>query len=290
MAMIYTIDEEDDWKSEEVWKKANPSWPILNQIDFRDDAQAAIDFAHHETNFKNLRLNVWTDAPSVWIKADDWTAGKHPVRSEEELASIPCYGGMDFAAVKDLTSLVLNFPMGDGTRHIKCWFWIPEKKVREKEDRVDYWVWKKQGHIRVIQGDAINHRELAHEVKQILDKFNVRGLTYDKYGIGEAVIQILLDDGFPVNNLHPLKQVATMFEPGISKIEEEISFQKINHENNPILKWNIANTVIHQSATGARGLDKKKSTQRIDGTAALVMSIVEEINAEPEFVPKARFV
>ena len=188
---------------------------------------------------------------------------------------------MDFAAVKDLTSLVLNFPLPGDKRHIKAWFWIPEIKVREKEDQVDYWVWKEEGFINVIRGDAINHNELALEVMDILSRYNVQGLTYDKYGVGEMTVTTMLDNGFPIDKLHPLKQVTIMFEAPISKIEQDVAYRRINHENNPVLRWNIANTIIYQSKTGARGFDKQKVTNRIDGATALAMSIAEELSSAP---------
>lgn len=271
MSMIFTIDEDDDWKDNKVWVKANPSWPILNQAEFREDAESAMQFAHRETNFKNLKLNVWTDAASVWIKDDDWMK----CAGEKKEPTGPCYAGADFAESKDLCALVIQWP-GE-IRHVKAWFWIPEKKVREKEDRVDYWVWKKQGVIDVIPGDAIDHNYLAAEVLKILDRYHVQGLTYDKYGIGEAVIQTMIDLGFPVTMLHPMKQQTTQYEAPISKMEQEILLQRVNHEGNPVLRWNMQNVVIFVDSYGGRKFNKSKVSEKIDGAVALAMSYAEEM-------------
>ena len=65
---------------------------------------------------------------------------------------------------------------------------------------------------------------------EILGKYNVQGLTYDKYGIGEAVIQSIIGGGYPVEKLHPMKQQTTQYQGPIRKLEEEILLQKINHE------------------------------------------------------------
>ena len=277
--IIYTMDEDDQWKNESSWIKANPSWSILNQIEFNQEAEEAINFAHAETGFKNLRLNIWTDSELSWIKDDDWMtcAGEE---KEEELKGIACYAGADFAESKDLCSLVLNFPLSDGTRHVKSFFWIPEKKVREKEDHVDYWVWKKQGKIFVIDGDAINHSELAVQVMNILDNYNVQGMTYDKYGIGEAVIQVMIDRGFPVDKLHPMKQTTTEYQQPIRKLEEEISLKKINHEGHPVLRWCIQNVILFMDSFGGVKFNKSKVSEKIDGAVALAMSFAEEINTE----------
>ena len=282
LPLIYTIDEEDDWKSEATWIKANPSWPILNQVEFKEDAEEAIDSAHMETAFKTLKLNIWTDAESVWIKDEDWI--KCSGKSREPVGV--CYGGADFAESKDLCALVLQWP-GD-PRHIKSWFWIPEKKVREKEDRVDYHDWKKSGHLRVIPGDAIDHQQLAIEVLGILEKYQVQGLTYDKYGIGEAVIQSMMHEGYPVDKLHPMKQQTTQYQGPIRKLEEEILLQKINHEGHPVLQWNIRNVVLYMDSYGGVKFNKSRAIEKIDGAVALAMSYAEELGAEKPITPTFR--
>ena len=283
MAIIYTLDEEDDWKAEASWIKANPSWPIMNQVELRDDSESAMQFAHMETSFKTLKLNIWSDSDSVWIKDDDWMR----CAGEAKEPTGPCYAGADFAESKDLCALVIQWP--GSPRHVKSWFWIPEKKVREKEDRVDYWVWKKEGHLRVIQGDAIDHQQLAFEVLQILQQYSVAGLTYDKYGIGEAVIQSMVNDGFPVDKLHPMKQQTTQYQGPIRKLEEEIMLEKINHEGHPVLRWNIANVVLFMDSYGGVKFNKSRVTEKIDGAVALAMSIAEELGSEPEFDGNIRF-
>jgi len=281
MSMIYTIDEEDDWKNEASWIKANPSWPILNQIEFRDDAAAAIDFAHHERNFKNLKLNIWTDVNEVWMTNEEWNGCAIPSMTDAELAGLPCFAGADFAEIKDLCSLVLNFQVNDLT-YCKPYFWVPEKKVREKEDIVDYDIWRKQEHIRVIQGDAINHNELAREVLEIIHKYNIRGLTYDKYGIGEAVIQSMIDDGYPTDKLHPIKQNTTFFQGPIVTLEERIGIGVFRHDGNPVMEWNIRNTEVFYDSYGGKKFIKSKAVNKIDGSVALAMSIAEELGAPTE--------
>jgi phage terminase large subunit-like protein len=209
------------------------------------------------------------------MKDDDWMKCAGPAK---DMKGQRCYAGADFAESKDLCALVLNFPDGD-KRHLKSFFWIPEKKVREKEDHVDYWVWKKQGHITVIPGDAIDHSELAVQITKILDMYNVQGITYDKYGIGEPVVQILINNGFPVDRLHPMKQTTTESTQAIRKIEEEVSLERINHEGHPVLRWNIANAVLYMDSFGGVKFNKSKSIEKIDGAWAMTMAFAEEINS-----------
>ena len=277
-SLIYTLDDGDDWKDPKNWIKANPSWNVMNKIEYKQEAEEAIQFTHAETAFKNLRLNIWTDSHMTWIKADDWVKCAGRVRNVD-LKGIPCHAGADFASTTDLNALVLNFPMKDGTRHIKSWFWIPEKKVREREDHVPYWEWKQAGLLGVVGGDAIDHHELSKEILKVLSFYNVKGMSYDKYGIGEAVIQSMIEDGYPTSKLHPLKQQTTQLQGPIRMMEEEILLQRINHEGNPILQWNISNVVLYTDTYGGVKFNKSKNPDKIDGAVALAMSFAEEINS-----------
>ncbi len=281
-SIIYTIDEGDDWKDESSWVKANPSWPILEKIEFKDEAKEAIDRATAETSFKNLRLNIWTDINEVWLKTEEWQACEmDPPIEDVNLIGLPCWAGADFAETKDLCSLVLNFKLTNGHTYTKYFFWIPSKKVREQEDRVDYWPWKKAGYVRVIEGDAINHEELAIEVAEILHKYQAKGLTYDKYGIGEAVIQSMINDGYPLDRLHPIKQTTTFFQGPIVCIEERIGIGEFRHDGSPVMAWNISNTEVFYDSYGGKKFVKSKARNKIDGSVALAMSIREELDAPP---------
>jgi len=181
--------------------------------------------------------------------------------------------------VKDINALVLNFPM-DGIRHFKCWFWIPEDKVQKKEDIVDYWIWKKQGFIRVIPGNAIDQDELAKEVLNILLQYNVRGVAYDRWG-SDGVVQSIIKGGFPASKLDPYKQTTLDMTIPTKTLETAIMLGKINHEGNPVLRWMASNVVIYMDSSGGMKFDKSKSIEKIDGMVAMAMSVGEELSSDP---------
>ncbi len=274
-SMIYGLDEEDDWKTEESWIKANPSWDLLNKEEFRDEGGEATNFPHAEVNFKTKRLNVWTNAETVWIKDEDWMKCDGPVR--DDLTDTPCYGGLDLASTKDINALVLNFPLPDGTRHFKSWFWIPEAKVEEKEDIVNYWVWKKQGLIRVLPGNAIDQDELAKDILSILLQYNVVGLAYDRWG-SDGVIQAIQKGGFPQAKLDPYKQTTLDMTIPTKELESAIMLEKINHEGNEVLRWMASNVVIYMDSSGGMKFDKSKSIDKIDGMVSMAMAVGEELS------------
>jgi phage terminase large subunit-like protein len=48
---------------------------------------------------------------------------------------------------------------------------------------------------------------------------------------------------------------------------------RIRHGCHPVLDWNIANTIVDMDAAGNIKPNKRKSTEKIDGTVALVMGL-----------------
>ncbi len=64
-------------------------------------------------------------------------------------------------------------------------------------------------------------------------------------------------------------------------LEEMVLCQTIEHADNPILKWNVANASVKRGTTGLMHLDKSSATERIDGLAALLNALAA-YTADPE--------
>ena len=280
LAVIYTLDKDDDWTDEQMWKKANPSWSIINQDDFRDEAKMAKTSLTEQPKFKTKRLCIWTDAETTWIAHEDWMKCAGEEMSYEDLKDIRCWGGLDLANVRDLNALVLNFPLPDGTRHIKCWFWIPYDKVRSKEDVVDYWEWKEMGLIRVVGGNSIDQEDLAQDLLSILEKYNLQSLAYDRWG-SDRVVQGLQKGGIPNSKLDEYKQTVLDMTKPVREIEAAVMEKRLNHEGNPVLSWMAGNVVLDIRSDESMKFNKQKSIDKIDGMVALAMAIGSEMSSGP---------
>jgi phage terminase large subunit-like protein len=61
--------------------------------------------------------------------------------------------------------------------------------------------------------------------------------------------------------------------PAVDALKAEILDRKLKHPSHPVLTWNCWNSVVEIDPTGARKLDKAKSSEQIDGMVALAMAI-----------------
>ena len=80
----------------------------------------------------------------------------------------------------------------------------------------------------------------------------------------------LQNEGVP---MEPFGQGFVSLSSPSKQLEALILGKEIIHDGNPVLKWMIANTVMEEDAAGNIKPSKKKSSEKIDGTTALVSAL-----------------
>ena len=113
---LYTAPPEDNpWKLA-TWKKANPALGDFRSFeDVKRLALQAQRMPAAEMSFRNLILNQRCDATAQFINAAAWKSCGEPVPNNAQLKGRPCYAGLDLAATKDMTALILAFAGDDGS-------------------------------------------------------------------------------------------------------------------------------------------------------------------------------
>lgn len=271
--VIYTIDEKDDWKDPRVWMKANPNWNIsVIPERFESEFQGAMNDPTKEVSFKTKNLNIWVDAPEVWIPDEKWMACQHKT-TDDDLRRKECWAGIDLASHVDLTALVLFFPEVKGHPVIKAFFWIPEDKIKEKEDRVDYRDWVSRKLITVTEGGIIDVDQMSDDVMKILKEYNVKLLSYDPYMMHHGVIQNIQKLGFPASKMNQYAQSLKNMSPPTKEFQRMVISGELDHMGNPVLRWNMRNVVILQDTNENIRPDKKRSAEKIDGIVAAITAI-----------------
>ena len=71
--------------------------------------------------------------------------------------------------------------------------------------------------------------------------------------------------------------------PAIDAMERAVLDRNIEHPNNPVLTWTIANAVATMDPAGNRKIDKDKARFRIDPAVALamLMGVKVKMRAKP---------
>jgi phage terminase large subunit-like protein len=172
--VIYSAADTDDWTSEKVWRKVNPSLGITVDIEkLRVACENAKQNPAEENLFRQLRLNQWVKQSVRWMPMDKWDKCAFPVDAEE-LRGRTCYGGLDLSSTTDITAFVLVFPPLDESDkyQILPFFWIPEENIdqRVRRDHVPYDVWERQGFLYTTEGNVVHYGFIETFIEEYNDQ------------------------------------------------------------------------------------------------------------------------
>jgi phage terminase large subunit-like protein len=274
--IIYTLDEDDDWKNPKVWIKANPNLGVSIQ---RKHIEERVSLASSSTikirDVKTKNLNIWCRSVLGWISAENWQKCGKIKFKEPDLEGRKCYGGLDLSATQDISAFALTFPPeneGEAYKNIYR-FYIPEELVADKEDfdKVPYSAWIDEGLIYATPGNVIDYDYIEADIKNMAERFEIVEFCFDPYHAQELVNH-LTDAGI---NMIPIRQSYAMMSPMCGAYEQKVLSVQMAHNNNPVMNWMISCVEMKSDRQGnimpmkpRRGAGGK----RIDGVVANVMS------------------
>jgi phage terminase large subunit-like protein len=277
LPVIYEATKEDDWHSEETWKKANPNYGVsLNIKEFKRAYHKACNEVSTENTFKKLRLNMKTEQSERWIDMLLWDlCGKNKVRAVdfrghpvdiERFRGRPCIGGLDLSSTIDTSSLVLMFPE-DGFQIIS-FFWIPEVNAdtKEKTDKVPYRQWANEGWIKLTPGNRIDYAFIKQQIIDVCEIVDMKQLGFDPWNATQLSIDLTENHGIPMKMV---RQGFVTMNEACKKMEADMAKGIIDHGGNPILRSHASNVMVKKDPSGSIKIDKEKSSEKVDGMVAL---------------------
>lgn len=265
--MLYMPDDDDAWDNPMTWHKVNPNYGVSLSAAYMDNEYKEAQMRGGSTlaAFCTKNLNMWVDAPTVWI-SDDIVKENNKDLDESLLLGEECYVGIDLASKTDLTCASFFFP---NYKAFKCLYIVPEAKVIEQNDRVDYRLWAEQGWLVVAPGKVIDEEWYMTRLMQELDKYDVRCIAYDPWGMWNMIQKFGRYQEFLLEYQQSIRYMSVptkWYESAMMKAE-------LNLMHNPILRWNMKNVVIYVDPNANIKLDKAKSRNKIDGVVACVDAI-----------------
>lgn len=272
-AMVFSVDENDDWQDLKTWKKANPNLGVSVNLDFlKAELVSAKNDGSKEINFKTKYLNIWTDTATTWIADETWVASGHNF-DPKLLDGRECFGGMDLSKSQDFSSLVLNFPpIGNETDFKQLYFfWIPEEvaKERHKRNYHNYVNWSKMGLITLTNGNVIDHQLIRNDINKLAEKYKIQHINYDAV-FATTLVTELTDDGI---KLHPFRQGFMSMAAPTAELERLVISGLLNHGNNEVIRWMASNVLILRDASGNMKVDKSKPENKVDGIVSNIMAV-----------------
>lgn len=279
-AYIATIDEGDDWKDEDVWIKANPNLGVsVNIEDLRRKCAKAKNMTSARRAFQRYHLNVWTEAQEAWLDLVAWDQSGSDF-DDELLQGRPCYVGVDLSTKIDLSAMAFVFPptAEDSKWRVKVNLYMPENRVtnRDEGDRVPYDEWIEQGYITATPGDIIDFDYIQEDAEKCMKKYSVIDVGFDPYAATQFATN-MVNAGF---NMIEVRQGHLSLSEPTKELEAQVISRNFDHGNNPVLRWMASNVVVRLDQNNNYIPDKKKSSCRIDGIAAIVNGMARALSTD----------
>ncbi len=271
LALFYAVDDDDADFDPKVWIKANPladaNPHLLAAI--KKEATEAKAMPSKLAEFQIKRLNRSAASASGFIVLPKWRACGGPV-DLDALRDVPCWGGLDLASTRDLTSFRLVWKVGDllltwGRR------WVPEGAVAQRTERgtVPYAGWIAAGYLEQTEGEVTDYRVIKAAVLEARARFNLQAVGFDRWNAAPLASELLEEEVPMVEFIQGPKS----YHPAMQELERHYIAKKLAHEGDPVLAWCAANLVARRDANMNTAPDKKRSADKIDDMVALLMAI-----------------
>lgn len=263
--LLFCPDEGDDWRDEATWYKVNPNLGVSLSLDYMrsECEEAKLRGGTYLAAFLTKNLNTWVDAPEVWIPDGVILANNGPVPDVE---GEKCYVGIDLASKSDVTAVAFFFPKHN---YVKFLFVIPEAKVSQLEDRVDYRKWKEEGWVTVTPGNTLDEDWYLAFLLNELGKYKVECIAYDPW----AMWNLRNRFGSYTDKLKEYPQNIRHMSVPTKWLESALLKKEMNLGGNPVIRWMFGNVVIYTDPNANIKLDKGRSRNKIDGVVALADAI-----------------
>lgn len=273
LAFIYELDSKKEWTDKKCWEKANPGLGTIKSMEYLEEQVLK---AKNDKNFLPTLLtkdfNIRETAVGSWLTFE--TIDNEEKFDVEELRGSYGIGGADLSSVGDLTCASL-LVRKNNLLYLMQMYFIPLETAEkhEREDKVPYRVWEKQGYIRFCNGNMVDYSDITAWFNEMRDKYGIYTLWvgYDEWNANQWAVD-MKQNGYV---LEPVIQGAKTMSGPMKMIEAELKSNNVIYNNNPILKWCLSNTQVEiDKNDNIRPVKGKNSKQRIDGSVSFIDSYV----------------
>lgn len=274
--IVYGLDEDDDWTTEDALIKANPNWGVSVRPEVVLRLQhKAMQLPSATNNFKTKHLNEWVNADVAWMDMKSWDKCGNPDLSIEDFVGQPCYIGLDLASKTDIAALIALFPRENNTYAVFAKYYLPEDTIFDGRNS-QYEGWQQSGRILATPGSVIDYEYIENDLIDLSSRFDVKEIPYDPWQATQLATR-MIEKGLPMVEIRA--SVQNFSEP--MKNLEALTLQgKLLHDGDPVLTWMVSNVVAHLDAKDNIYPRKERPENKIDGVVALIMALNRaQINA-----------
>jgi phage terminase large subunit-like protein len=280
-ALIYTIDEGDDWKCEEAIRKANPNFDVSVKASYlRSQIRNAVNSAHKQALIKTKHLNIWVNSRTGWMNMDAWRRCEDRTLNIADFSREPCWEGVDLAAVVDLASRCKVFArQTDGLTHYYAFsqHYAPQDRIQDGEHQ-HYLRWAEQERLTGHPGPEIQLSRIQRDIEEDIQRFRYRCIAFDPWSALQ--MQQDLAAHLPKDTVITIPQTTQFLSPAMKEVEAAVLSGRFHHDGDPVLAWAVSNIVVKPDANDNIFPRKEQhGCNKIDPASALFNAVSPALRA-----------
>ena len=271
-ALIYTLNKETDWTTDDALRMANPNLGVsVNLKMLQTEHSNAIRAKSKQNAFKTKKLNIWCNTTSAFFDMSHWAECADPKLKPEDFKGKQCWMAADLSSRLDLTCVVKLFKDGN-TFYAFPRFYLPEERAEDPTLGM-YARWVAAGALTSTEGTYIDIHQVIEETLEDINEYKPVEFCFDRWHADFYTQQI----GKRCPNL-PLVDIPTgttqYLSPAMQEIEALMAARRIKHPNNPCANWCMSNVASKPDPRGNNYPRKAhgKEENKIDFAFALLMA------------------
>ena len=276
-ALIYELDEGDDWKDERNWIKCSPSLGETVRIEYmREQLNDAINNPSLEVGIKTKNFNMWVQSQNVWIPRDYIQKCMEDVDVSDYAGEIS-FAGIDLSSVNDLTAIGYCIPPNPDRALNPDKFifgarvYVPQEALEISANRELYKEWKRRGWAAITPGNVVDYEYILKDLLKLNSSLQFIDVCYDAYNSTQFVISAE-QAGLPMTSF---SQTLGNFNKPSKFLQMLILSGRCIIEKNPVLDWMFGNCqlmVDHQENIKPGKANNDKNA-KIDGVIAILEAL-----------------
>jgi phage terminase large subunit-like protein len=283
-AIIYTLDEGDDWKSEESLRKCNPNFGVSVFEDYLlEQQQLAINFAHKQNTILTKHFGIWTNAASAWMNMEKWNGCADPTLKIDDFKGQQCWAGNDLAAKVDLASRALLFKRreDDGRDHYYYfgYHYAPKQTIQDGAHQ-HYEQWMHSKYLIAVEGAEIRLSQIERDIDAAAEIYDMQAIAFDEWSALQMQQELAAKYGDDIVVTVP--QRAQYLSDPMKELQAAVYAGRFHHNGDPVMTWAMSNVEVREGQNESwfprKGPDEKL---KIDPVAALITAMNRAYTAPP---------
>lgn len=283
IAFLFEQDDEAEcWGDLELLQKSNPSliYGVKKYSFLEQSRQKATIDKESRMHFLTKDANIKCSNSSAWLMLDEYAYDQTPFTLDEFKNGV-CLGAVDLADCGDLAvAEALFMRRGDDVKYVVAQFFIPESKLKDKDNGAKYEEWSRtinpvtgMPYITVCKGNKIDQKYIADWYQDLRERYNIEPIMigYDPWHSDVFLLWCDKKTGYGFNTMKIYQNSKLMSFP-MKTVERDLHARLINYGENPVMKYCFGN--MSAKIVGDLIMPEKidgQYSRKIDGVVALII-------------------